>query len=369
MNPPAALTMRGFKCDHRLHPSMAYAASVFSVTEWGVALLWLSVVLGPLLYAWRTSTSIAMGLTVSVLLGSVVQVFWALLYSWGAVEIWVWYDAVLVPSRAFDLGFVHTMVSAGFLHAQNDLMHVLGNVIILALVGVPLEQRLGRGRYAAVYLIGLIGGSLTWALFNSGSDIPALGASGAAFGLLGAYLSGWPKDEIPFPLILIRPWPVVFIALLYFGLELVRALSVMDSGVSSGVGHMAHIGGFVAAYFALPLVAKGGPYELGVVDGGPSTSTDVARRLQQVKSKMVDLTTIEDPWTAVGLSVPKPVRGAMANLRSDGDEPDTRLAWMEHIAHVASCPTCGAPLGVVERKTGPYLQCSADAGHLEWPTP
>ena len=39
-----------------------------------------------------------------------------------------------------------------------------------------------------------------------------MGASGAAYGLLGAYLS-WPKDEIPFPLILIRPWPVTVIAL------------------------------------------------------------------------------------------------------------------------------------------------------------
>ena len=35
------------------------------------------------------------------------------------------------------------MFSASFLHSQNDLMHVLGNVIILALVGVPLEQGLG----------------------------------------------------------------------------------------------------------------------------------------------------------------------------------------------------------------------------------
>ena len=346
---------------------MAYAASLFSGAEWAVAMLWLVAVTAPLAYALRTSTSIAMGVTVSILLGSVVQVFWGLLHSWGAVDIWVWYDAVLVPSRTFEIGFLHTVVSAGFLHAQNDLMHVLGNVIILALVGVPLEQRLGRGRYAAVYAIGLVGGSITWALFNSGSDIPALGASGAAYGLLGAYLSGWPKDEIPFPLILIRPWPVVLIALLYFGLELVRALSVMDSGIASGVGHMAHIGGFIAAYVALPWVARGGPYELGVADGGPSQQTAVAQRLQRVKSKMTDLRSVDDPWTAIGLSVPKAVRGALSNLMSAGDEPDTRLAWMEHIAAVATCPTCNAPLGVVERHNGPHLQCSANTAHLEWP--
>ena len=98
-------------------------------------------------------------------------------------------------------------------------MHVLGNVIILALVGVPLEQRLGSKRFAVVYAIGLLGGSLGWVAFNADSYRPALGASGAAFGLLGAYLAGWPKDEIPFPLLLIRPWPVVFIRCCTLGLN------------------------------------------------------------------------------------------------------------------------------------------------------
>lgn len=347
---------------------MTYYASVFTSAEWVVAWLWVAAVVGPLAYAYRTSTSVAMGVTVSVLLGSVVQVLWGMLAQWGTVDVWVWYDAVLVPSRAFEPAFLHTLVTAGFLHAQNDLMHVLGNVIILALVGVPLEQRLGRSRFTVVYVVGLLGGSITWAIFNSGSNIPALGASGAAYGLLGAYLSGWPKDEIPFPLILIRPWPVVLIALLYFGLELVRALSVMDSGVSSGVGHMAHIGGFIAAYACLPWVAKGGPYELGVVDGGPMQQSAVAQRLQQVKSSMTDLRSEEDPWTARGIPVPKPVRGPLRNLLDGGDEPDTRLAWMEHLANVAACPECEAPLGVVERRSGPHLQCSADRRHVEWPS-
>ena len=52
------------------------------------------------------------------------------------------------------------------------------------------------------------------------------------------------------------PWPVVFIALLYFGLELVRALATMESGVSSGIAHMAHIGGFIAAYACCPWSPK-----------------------------------------------------------------------------------------------------------------
>ena len=346
---------------------MGFAMSFFAPAEWLVLTLWLMAIVAPILYAVRTRTSVAMGITVSVLLGAVVQVMWSMLYTWGWVDYWVWSDFVLVPVRAFEPAFVHTLATAGFLHSQGDMMHVLGNVIILALVGVPLEQRLGSKRFAIVYVIGLLGGSVGWVVFNADSTTPALGASGAAFGLLGAYLAGWPKDEIPFPLLLIRPWPVVFIALLYFGLELVRALSTMESGVSSGIAHMAHIGGFVAAYALLPLVARGGPVELGVLDGGPSQGAAASAKRRRLKANMVDLSTLDDPWTAAGLEVPKHLREPLKNLIQASDEPETRAAWMDHLADAGTCPVCDAPLGIVERSTGPHLQCSATSDHLEWP--
>ena len=347
---------------------MAFAMSLFSAAEWTVLGLWFFAIIAPLVYAARTQTSMAMGVTVSVLLGAVVQVLWSLLYSWDLVTYWVWSDFVLVPARTSEPMFWHTLVSAGFLHSQGDMMHVLGNVVILALVGVPLEQRLGHRRFVGIYVIGLLGGSLGWVAFNASSFRPALGASGAAFGLLGAYLSGWPKDEIPFPLLLIRPWPVVLIALLYFGLELVRALTTMESGVSSGIAHMAHIGGFIAAYALLPLVAKGGPVPLGVLDGGPSNSDAHAAKRKRMKAVMIDLRSIEDPWTQRGYEVPKALREPLKNLVQASDEPETRTAWMEHLADAGQCPECEAPLGLVERRTGPHLQCSANTDHFEWPS-
>ena len=75
-------------------------------------------------------------------------------------------------------------------------------------------------------MIGLLGGSIAWTVANGGSVTPALGASGAAFGILGAYLCGWPEDEVMFPMILIRKWPVQFIALFYFGFEIYKAWQV-----------------------------------------------------------------------------------------------------------------------------------------------
>ena len=78
---------------------MGFAMSLFNTTEWLVLALWFVAVIAPMAYAARTRTSLAMGITVSVLLGAVVQVLWAMLYNWGLVEYWVWSDFVLVPAR------------------------------------------------------------------------------------------------------------------------------------------------------------------------------------------------------------------------------------------------------------------------------
>ena len=344
---------------------MGYAMSVFGIAEWFLLLLWFAVLIGPLIYAKINETSYALSLTVSVLFGYVIQVVCTLFAQWGLVEYWVWSDFVLIPSRASSPLWIHTLFSAGFLHA--DALHVLGNTVILALIGIPLEQRLGGRRYLQIYFIGLFGGSFAWYIFNSASNTPSLGASGAAFGLLGAYLAGWPRDEIPFPLILIRKWPVTLIALLYFALEIMRAFDAMALGKGTNVAHMAHLGGFVATYLALPLVAKGGPYALGVNDGGPVGQSSLSLRMKQMKSSMISLNDLPDPWSAGGFELPQNVKETLQKLRDSGDEAETRIAWIEHLANQSECPVCGEGIGMVERNDGPTIQCSKKPHHFHWP--
>ena len=220
---------------------MAAQLMQFNGFETALFVVWLAVILWPLYYSFRHKTSFALSMTVGLLLGYLVQVIWSLFYNLGFVDIWLWEDLWMRPTEAKEPSGWITFISAGFLHRQFDATHVLGNIMVIALVGIPLEQRLGRNRFFAVYFIGLIGGSIAWFLFNIESSRPALGASGAAFGLFGAYLAGWPKDEIPFPLILIRKWPVFYLALIYFGLEVFRAYSTYGLERPSDVGHMAHL--------------------------------------------------------------------------------------------------------------------------------
>ena len=87
-------------------------------------------------------------------------------------------------------------VTAGFFMLV-DLMHVLGNVVSSP-CGGALEQRLGTKRYAIVYAIGLLGGSLAWTLANWESVTPAWGASGAPSGCLGRIWPGGLETRFPF---------------------------------------------------------------------------------------------------------------------------------------------------------------------------
>ena len=76
------------------------------------------------------------------------------------------------------------LVTAGFLHA--GILHLGMNMLILWLIGSPLEEMLGRGRYVLLCFVSLLAGS-TGALLQA-PLVPTVGASGAIFGLFGALL-------------------------------------------------------------------------------------------------------------------------------------------------------------------------------------
>jgi len=80
-------------------------------------------------------------------------------------------------------GEVWRVVTSGFLHA--GLIHLLFNMLILFQLGSTLEARLGKARFIGIYAFSLIGGSIGVMLLQPPTT-PAVGASGAVFGLMGA---------------------------------------------------------------------------------------------------------------------------------------------------------------------------------------
>ena len=325
--------------------------SLMTTTLWIYAFIWLVAALSPLVHAWIKRTPMALGIGASLILAWLVQ------------SILVWhldFDLMralgaLLPAWALESNEMHRYITAAWLHAST--IHVLGNALVIILVGVPLEQRLGRGRFLAIYLIGVLGGNIGWTLANWGSTTPCLGASGAAFGLLGCYLACWPRDEIEFPLILIRRWPVAWIALFKFGLEVMQYPTA-----TSNVAHLAHITGFIACYVLAKPIAKGGLVPIGTVDSGPSSKGGQDAQHQAIITRMGDLST--DPWD--GKLTGTALR-TLQRLREEGDELETRQAWLEQLAEQAQCPICNGELDAVEVEGITLLQCSLDPEHLKWP--
>jgi membrane associated rhomboid family serine protease len=77
------------------------------------------------------------------------------------------------------------MITALFVHSQNSPFHLLFNMYSLFVFGPILERLLGRLRFLALYLVSGFGGSVAVLLLAPGTAV--VGASGAIFGLLGAF--------------------------------------------------------------------------------------------------------------------------------------------------------------------------------------
>ena len=72
-----------------------------------------------------------------------------------------------------------------FLHL--NVLHIGSNMITLLIVGPAVEVMLGRSRFLSLYLVAGLAGSVSSYLFSPGNSVSA-GASGAIFGVMGAYV-------------------------------------------------------------------------------------------------------------------------------------------------------------------------------------
>lgn len=79
---------------------------------------------------------------------------------------------------------VTMFVTYAFLHG--GLLHLLGNMVaVLALGGIAVA-RVGQAGFALLYAVSAIGGGIGFAMFGT-TEAPMVGASGAVFGLIGAW--------------------------------------------------------------------------------------------------------------------------------------------------------------------------------------
>ena len=328
---------------------------------WILVLLVVAVI--PLANAARNRDSIALGMVLSLLLVHFVQFFLSSFHS--RLEFYPIDIFSIIPGLAGEPWQGHRMVTSAWLHA--DFIHVLGNVLVIAMAGVPLEQRLGARRWIIIYFIGFIGGNIAWILSHPNSFVPAIGASGAAFGLLGAYMACWPEDKIDFPLLfVIKAWPVWLIAFVRLGFEIFQMYSIQSGTAGeTNIAHMAHIGGFFLAYSLARPIARGAPSPIGASEFdmvGISVSDQIR---VQATARMGDLGY--DPWEAAGKPLEGRARRILVKLREEGDELETRKAWLEELAENTICPICEGEVVAIDERGNSRLSCVLSANHIRWP--
>lgn len=139
-----------------------------------------------------------------------------------------------------------SLISSMFMHGS--IAHLLGNMLFLYIFGDNLEDKFGHIRYLLLYLFWGVMAAMAhsvYAISTGEGSIPAIGASGAISGVLGAYLIFFPHAKIQtlifaFFITMVRIPAIAYIPF-WFIMQLIFALI----GQSGGVAYFAHIGGFI----------------------------------------------------------------------------------------------------------------------------
>jgi len=154
------------------------------------------------------------------------------------------------------LPFWSTLVTSMFLHS--GWMHLGGNMLYLWIFGDNLEKVMGALRFALFYLVCGLAASLAHIAFGAGSNVPAVGASGAISGVLGGYLVLFPNNRVR---ILTRGGiasvPAIVVLGFWIVIQFINGIgSLAATTETGGVAYMAHIGGFVAGLVLVKFMAS-----------------------------------------------------------------------------------------------------------------
>ncbi|OFX26788.1 MAG: rhomboid family intramembrane serine protease [Armatimonadetes bacterium RBG_16_67_12] len=150
-----------------------------------------------------------------------------------------------------------TLFTSMFMHG--GWLHLGGNMLYLWVFGNNVEDAFGHVGFLVFYLVVGLAGSLGQIIAGPASQIPAIGASGAIAGVLGAYIIFFPRARID-TLVYNRvvPLPALYVLGFWILLQFLQGIIALspEAAQAGGVAWWAHIGGFVAGA-AIGVVFRG----------------------------------------------------------------------------------------------------------------
>ena len=261
---------------------------------------------------------------------SVFATWWIMVLLKPSMAIQAFVSLGFQPTYLESPGFgLLTLISAMFMHGGP--MHLLMNMLILILLGVPFEDRIGSRSFFRIYFIsGIIGSTLIGliSVWNQADDLETIhiGASGAVFGIMGGFVLLYPSLEIPMLLgpIFMHRVPVFLSTIVFVGMETLY----VGMGTEDGIGHGTHMASFIAGVFLAPY------YSSKEEELEPQATIDL-EMLTNVFEK-----------TKIGNHELQMIKGS--------DEPELLDAWVEKFWEIQKCPDCNQSL----TPEGKCLGCS-----------
>jgi len=222
-----------------------------------------------------------------------------------------------------------------FVHS--GFLHIFGNMLIFFFIGMAFEQRIGWKKFLIIYLLTGVCGALTHSLLNLGSSTILIGASGAIFGIMGAFAFSYPRDEVvmPIPLgiiMILRRIKVIYAVMIFAALETV----IVMFDVQDNTAHFAHIGGLVSGVIIAALLIKNKTH----TKLGETIYYDPHSPQKQRKIDFSNLRKLAETHEQKKL------------LKRIEDEtvPQVRDVWLEHFLEKTRCPKCRKTLNHFDGK-------------------
>ena len=161
------------------------------------------------------------------------------------------YHYALIPDHLH----LSSLVTSMFLHG--GWLHLIGNMLFLWAFGSNVEDALGAVKYIIYYLACGVAAAVVHLVFNLGSPIPTIGASGAIAGVMGGFLLLYPRARILTLVFIIFfvttiEVPAALLLLYWFAIQIFSGLFSFSRLADAGnVAWFAHIGGFLAGMLML----------------------------------------------------------------------------------------------------------------------
>lgn len=232
----------------------------------------------------------------------------------------------------------YTLFSSMFVHG--GFAHIFGNMFIFIFLGLAFEQRIGWKKFLIIYLVSGICGTLTHSLMNldyPNNWITLIGASGAIFGIMGAFAFSYPRDEVvmPIPLgiiMIVRRVKVMYIVILFAVIETI----IVMVDVQDTTAHFAHIGGLLSGFvLAALLIRKKTHTKKGETIYYDSYSAQ--------RSKGINISNLR-----ILADTPE-LKDILTKIENE-TVPQVQNIWLSHFLEKIKCPKCQHSLNFSDRK-------------------